>query len=145
MAWYKVVDFISRNRDNVHRIDARKWEEILAGAFELAGFEEVVLTPRSRDFGRDVIAVRRGVGAIKIIGEMKAIGPGRVVDYVDVRSLLGVLAGELDASKAIIATTGRFPSLINKDKIISKCIPTRLELLGCDELVGWLIKLKETK
>ncbi|WP_370137360.1 hypothetical protein [Bradyrhizobium sp. USDA 313] len=32
----------------------------------------MTLTPRSGDHGRDVIAVRSGVGCIKIIGSVKA-------------------------------------------------------------------------
>jgi HJR/Mrr/RecB family endonuclease len=33
-------------------------EELVAGAYKRAGFEEVTLTPRSGDHGRDVIATK---------------------------------------------------------------------------------------
>jgi restriction system protein len=40
-------------------------EEIVAGAFKRARYDEVTLPPRSGDFGRDVIAVKHGVGCVK--------------------------------------------------------------------------------
>ena len=55
---------------------AEKWEEMIAGAYSRAGFDEVILTPRSGDYGRDVIAIRKGIGCIKIIGSVKAYKPG---------------------------------------------------------------------
>ena len=43
----------------------REWEEMLAGAFKRDNFDEVILTPRSGDHGRDVIAFRKPmVGSI---------------------------------------------------------------------------------
>jgi len=41
------------------------------------------------DHGRDVIAIRRGIGCIKIIGSVKAYKPGKLVRYDDVRALAG--------------------------------------------------------
>jgi restriction system protein len=71
-----------------------KWEEIIAGAFKRARYDEVILTPRSGDHGRDVIAVKHGVGCVKIIGSVKAYKPGNLVPYDTVRSLIGVMSGE---------------------------------------------------
>src|SRR3954467_12909633 len=45
-----------------YQIPPASWEEIIAGAFDRAGYE-VILTPRSGDHGRDVIATRAGVGS----------------------------------------------------------------------------------
>ncbi|MGC8643521.1 MAG: restriction endonuclease [Isosphaeraceae bacterium] len=63
-AWFEIARFAERDPSIIYRIDHRKWEEIIAGAYERAGFEEVILTPRSGDYGRDVIAVRRGLLAL---------------------------------------------------------------------------------
>ena len=48
-------------------IPSYKWEELIAAAFDYAGYDEVILTPRSGDHGRDVIATKNGIGAIRII------------------------------------------------------------------------------
>jgi restriction system protein len=56
-----------------------------------AGFDEVTLTPRSGDLGRDVIAVKRGLGTVRVIDQVKAYGPSHLVTADDVRALLGVL------------------------------------------------------
>jgi restriction system protein len=82
------------------------WEELIAGAFKKDGYDEAILTPRSGDHGRDVIAIRRG---------LKAYAPNRLVPYDAVRALPGVMLGELDASKGIVTTTSDFPPLIEKD------------------------------
>jgi hypothetical protein len=62
---------------------------VIAGAFKKAGYDEMTITPRSGDFGRDVIAVKNGIGCVKIIGSVKAYAPKRCVGQDDVRALLG--------------------------------------------------------
>jgi len=47
------------------------WEEIIAGAYKKAGFDEVTLTPRSGDLGRDVIAIKKGLGSVRVIDQVK--------------------------------------------------------------------------
>src|SRR5262249_58606614 len=121
-----------------------KWEEIVAGAFNKAQYE-VTLTPRSGDHGRDVIAIKRGVGCIKIIGSVKRYAPGNLVGYDEIRALLGVLSGERDASKGIITTTSGFPPKIADDPFIAPFMPTRLELMDGEKLKAWLISLQKRK
>jgi hypothetical protein len=70
--WVEIVRRLHKNWEHAFEIAPREWEEIIAGAFDKAGFDEVILTPRSGDFGRDVIAVKKGFGSIKIIGSVKA-------------------------------------------------------------------------
>jgi restriction system protein len=114
---------------------------IVAGAFRNYGFDQVILTPRSGDKGRDVIANRYGVGCAKIIGSVKANRPGNLVSYDDVRALLGVMSGERDVSKGIIATTSDFPPRIRQDPFIAPFLPTRLELMNGIQLKRWLTDL----
>jgi restriction system protein len=123
------------------RLSPEKWEEIVAGAFKKEKYDTVVLTPRSGDFGRDVIAIKHGVGCVKIIGSVKRYAPGHLVPYDDVRALLGVLSGERDASKGIITTTLDFPPNIKADKFIAPFLPTRLELVNGTQLQDWLTKV----
>lgn len=123
------------------QISSREWEEIIAAAFDREGFDEVILTPRSGDHGRDVIAVRHGVGSIRIIDSVKAYKPGHLVSYDDVRSLAGVLSTDHKASKGIITTTSDFPPEILKDPFLAPLLPYRLELMNGKALVKWLEKL----
>ena len=83
----------------------------------------VILTPRSGDHGRDVIATKRGVGCVKILGSVKAYQPGRLVTHDDVRALLGVLSGEMDASKTMLTTTSDFAPRIQEDPFIGRSCP----------------------
>src|SRR5947208_3084057 len=70
--WFAILEQIERDPKSVYEIDPRTWEEIIAGAYTRAGFDEVILTPRSGDKGRDVVASRRGVGSIRIFDQVKA-------------------------------------------------------------------------
>ena len=113
-----------------YQIDPRKWEEIIAAAYDRAGFEEVTLTPRSGDFGRDVISIKRGFFAIRILDQVKAYKPGHLVDANDVRAMIGVLCTDQAATKGIVTTTSDFAPRIYEDPSIKPHIPYRLELIN---------------
>jgi restriction system protein len=67
-AWSRILKLLGDDHGAKYRIDPRKWEEIIAGAYKEAGFDDVILTPRSHDHGRDVIATKKGVYS-KVIGQ----------------------------------------------------------------------------
>jgi restriction system protein len=142
--WGEVVTRLGADWSAAVQISPDQWEELIAGAFKKAGYDDVTLTPRSRDHGRDVIAVRHGVGCVKIIGSVKANAPGNLVSYDDVRALIGVMTGERDTSKGIITTTSDFPPRIREDPFIRPFLPTRLELLNGPELQQWLTELNKS-
>lgn len=124
-----------------YQISPRTREELIAGAFEQDGYDEVILTPRSGDFGRDVVASKRGVGCVRIIDSVKAFAPDRLVRQDDVRALLRVLLGDQKASKAIITTTSDFAPGIKSDPYLAPSMPTRLELMNGTQLRDWMTKL----
>ena len=134
-----LIDEIGKNPRLMYEIDARKWEEIIAAAYDKAGFDEVILTPRSGDYGRDVIAIKRGFGSIKFIDQVKAYNEDHIVKADEVRALLGVLSGERDASKAIFTTTSAFAPRIESDKFIKPFLPYRLELVDKEKLIARLL------
>jgi restriction system protein len=140
--WYEIVRYVGSDWANAHKVPADKWEEIVAGAFTRADYE-VTLTPRSGDHGRDVIAIKRGFGCVKIIGSVKAYAPGNIVPYDDVRALLGVMSGEQDVSKGIVTTTSDFPPKIKDDPFIKPFLPTRLELVNGTALRQWLADVSQ--
>jgi restriction system protein len=131
--WAEIVALLSADWSEAYKLTPRQWEELVAGAFEKEGYR-VTLTPQSGDHGRDVIAVKHGIGCVKIIGSVKAYRPQNLVSYDDVRALLGVMSGERDVSKGIITTTSDFPPLIARDPFIASFMPMRLELINGTEL-----------
>jgi restriction system protein len=141
IVWTEIVSRLSKNWNEAYQISSERWEELVAGAFQKAGYDEVTLTPRSGDFGRDVIAVKNGFGCVKIIGSVKAFAPNRRVGQDDVRALLGVLSGEQNASKGIIATTADFAPRLTSDPFVRPFLPTRLELVNGRKLRDWLVAL----
>ena len=130
-----LIETIKKDPEVIYQIDPRKWEEIIAAAYDNAGFDEVILTPRSGDLGRDVIAIKRGFGAVKFIEQVKAYKPGHLVTADEVRALLGVLSAERDASKAIFSTTSSFAPRIEQDRLLQPFLPYRLELVDREKLL----------
>jgi restriction system protein len=135
-----LVGEIEKNPEIIYQIDSRKMEEVVAAAYAKAGFDEVILTPRSGDFGRDVIAIKKGFYSIKFIDQVKAYKEGHIVKADEVRALLGVLSGEQDASKAIFTTTSTFAPKIEEDKFIKPFLPYRLELVNKEKLITRLLQ-----
>ena len=136
--WFKILEMIDKNPESIYQIDPFKWEEIIAGAYDAAGFDEVILTPRSGDKGRDVIAIINGVGSIKIVDQVKAYNPDHLVTANDVRALAGVISMEQNVSKGVITTTSDFAPRVRDDELIKPLMPYRLELRSKQELLPWL-------
>ena len=142
MPWFEIIRLLQADPNAAFQIPPRKWEEIIAGAYKKAGFEEVTLTPRSGDHGRDVIAVKRGLGSIRIIDQVKAYKPNHLVTADEVRALMGVLHADT-ASKGYLTTTSDFAPRLRQDPFISPLMPSRLELIDGTALLGRLQKLAE--
>lgn len=139
--WFEILDRIQRDPEGAYRIGSRTWEEIIAGAYTRAGFDEVVLTPRSGDKGRDVVATRTGVGSIRVFDQVKAYKPGHVVTADEVRAMIGVITGAANVSKGIMTTTSTFAPRVTEDEFIKPFVPYRLELKPRDVLLKWLDEL----
>jgi restriction system protein len=133
-----------RDPNFMFQIHWRKLEEIVAGAYEQAGWE-TILTPRSGDERRDIIATKTGVGSIRIFDQIKAYKPGRVVTADEVRSILGLSLTIPNVSKLLITTTSEFAPGVRRDENILRLTPYRLELKNGSELVKWLSELSEPK
>lgn len=121
----------------------RRFEEMIAGAYERAGFD-VILTPQSNDGGRDVIASKSGFGSIRFLEQIKAYKPGHLVTHDDVRAMLGVLSSDLNASKCLITTTSGFQPNVLSSPQFAPFIPNRLELKDGDQTVEWLRSIDPT-
>jgi len=142
LPWLEIIQILRRDPAAAYKISPRKWEEIIAGAYKKAGFDEVILTPSSGDYGRDIIAVKRGLGTIRIIDQVKAYKPGHLVTADDVRALMGVLQGG-GASKGFLTTTSDFAPRLREDPLIMPFMPARLELINGRMLLDRLKELAE--
>ena len=141
LPWFEILRMFEEDPDGIYNIDSRTWEEIIAGAYTEAGFDEVILTPRSGDKGRDVIATKFGVGSVRFFDQVKAYSPGNLVTAEEVRAMLGVVTGAGNVSKGIITTTSDFAPRLREDEYIKRFLPYRLELKPRDELLRWLASL----
>lgn len=138
--WFDIIDILKNDPAAAYQIPPDRWEEIIAGAYCKAGFDEVILTPRSGDYGRDVIAIKKGLGSIRVIDQVKAYKPGHLVTANDVRALMGVLQGD-GASKGFLTTTSDFAPLLRTDPFIVPFMPSRLELVNGKQLLAALEEL----
>jgi restriction system protein len=140
LPWFEIIELLKSDPTMAYKLPPRKWEEIIAGAYKKAGFDEVTLTPRSGDYGRDVIAVKRGLGFVRVIDQVKAYKPDHLVTADDVRALMGVLQGD-GASKGFLTTTSDFAPKLQEDPLIIPFIPSRLELINGKALLKRLEEL----
>jgi restriction system protein len=139
LPWFETIKALERDPDFLYQLDWRKMEELIAGAYTRTEWDEVILTPRSGDGGRDVIASKRGVGAIRFFDQVKRYKPGHKVPADHVRALLGVLSIHPNVSKAVITTTALFAPGVQEE--MKAFIPYRLELKDGPRLREWLMGL----
>ena len=129
---------LERNANALHELDSRQFEELIAGAYDEAGFDEVVLTPRSGDLGCDVIATSKEFGTIRILDQVKLYSAHRVVEANDVRALYGVLSLDQGASKGIITTSSSFAPGVADE--FASLVPGRLSFRDGNDVREWLHK-----
>jgi restriction system protein len=140
LPWFDIIELLAKDPTAAFEIPPHMWEEIIAGAYSKSGFDEVILTPRSGDAGRDVIATIRGVGSVRVIDQVKAYKPPHLVTADDARALYGVLM--LDgAAKAFPTTTSDFAPRLTSDPLLGPVIPSRLELINGKMLLARLEEL----
>lgn len=144
LPWLELAQHIQRDPEFLAHFarEPRKFEEFIAATYERAGWDEVILTPQRNDGGRDVIAVKRGLGSLRFLEQVKAYSPGHLVTHADVREMLGVLATDLGASKGLITTTSSFQPGVLESPHFKPFLPHRLELKDRDQLVSWLTAIE---
>ena len=142
--WFEIIELLKREPAVAFQISPQKWEEIIAGAYKKAGFDEVILTPRSGDFGRDIIATKEGIGFVRVIDQVKAYKTGHLVTANDVRALIGVLQSD-GAAKGFVTTTSDFAPRLRQDPLIVPWMPARLGLINGVELLARLEALSRKK
>jgi restriction system protein len=139
--WFEIIKLIHDDPEVMYKLDWRQWEEIIAGAYSRRGFE-VILTPRSNDKGKDIIATSNDL-QIRIVDQVKRYKPGHLVTLSDVDAMLGVLSRGQNISKGVVTTTSDFAPGIYTNDEIKRLMPYRLELKPRDKLVKELLELAE--
>ncbi|MGN6545280.1 MAG: restriction endonuclease [Aureliella sp.] len=141
-AWLEVVRLIQANPRILESMEPRKFEELVAGAYKRAGFESVILTPRSGDHGVDVIAERHGIGKVRIVDQAKRYKPGTIVTADDVRALGFVALADGKSTKGIITTTSSFAPKLALDRYLGPKLKSgRIELIDGTALLDRLVRL----
>jgi len=87
-------------------LDSRQFEELVAEIWRKLGYQ-TELTARTKDGGRDIVAVRKFEVNVRFLIECKRYSPSHKVGVELVRALYGVTAHE-KATKGILATTSTF-------------------------------------
>jgi len=143
VAWEEIIRWLAQDPQFLFKIGWRKLEELIAGAYESEGWPEVILTPRSGDGGRDIIATKPGIGSIRFYDQVKAYKPGHIVTANEVRAMYGVLSLHQNVSKAIVTTTSHFaPGVFDEFKTV---VPHRLELKDRALLLEWLQQIRKQR
>jgi len=138
--WFDIIALLYQDLNMAFQITPEKWEAIVAQAYHKAGFDKVTLRPRSGDLGRDLIAVKKGLGFVRVIDQVKAFKPPHLVTGNDVRALMGVLETD-GASKGFLTTTSDFAPRLKTDPLITPFMPARLELINGTMLIDRLEEL----
>lgn len=136
----KMISYFSKNPHEMKTMNRRLFEEFIAEIFNGFGFE-IELTKRTRDGGRDIVAIKNTEVKLKYLIECKRPDPGNLVSVKPVRELLGVKVDER-ATKAILATTSYFTPDAH---LLSERNKWELELKDFDGIMQWIEKYKEAK
>ena len=132
-----LVDEISRDPSILPTIPNRQFEELVAHIFAGKGFQ-VELTKRTRDGGRDVIALRNDLGVhVKYLIECKRYAMPNKVGVSLVRSLYGVQAQE-GANKSVLATTSRFTKEALEFASATNTTEWSMSLKDFDDVFDWI-------
>lgn len=137
----RILSKILSSPDEVRNITPRQFEEFIADLlFELGGFDNIKLTPSSRDGGKDVVATHLVHGIpFTIYFECKKYAEGNKIQLDTMRSLLGTMAHESrNVNKGVLVTTSTFTKGC-KDLILSEA---RLDGKDYDGILGWIGKVK---
>lgn len=129
----ELIRYYHQYPDKLKIIDRRLFEELVAELFFGFGYE-VELTSKTRDGGRDIIAVKHAEISVKYLIECKRPDPGKKITIRPVRELYGVKTHER-ATKALLATTAYFT---NDARIFLEQNKWELEGKDFDGIMEWI-------
>ncbi len=124
-------------------ITSREFEQIVAEVFKSKGYE-VDLTKRTRDGGKDIIAIHTDSLGIrnKYFIECKCYSESNKISVDVVRALYGVKKTKDGPNKAIVVTTSTFTSDARKFVENEASSVWDLSLVDREQLLQWLNEYK---
>lgn len=137
----RLLSNILKNPSEVRNITPRQFEEFIAELLSELGFNNVILTPRSGDGGKDVIASHSVQGIpLTFYFECKKYAEGNKVQLDTMRSLLGTVAHDSrKVNKGILVTTSTFTKGC-KEFILAE---SRVDGKDYDGVLGWVDELRK--
>ena len=133
----------SKNPVALYEMSPREFEQLIAEIFSRHGFK-VELTQRTRDGGKDIIAVRSDLGIrSKYIIECKKYAKHRPVGVDLVRNLYGVQVQE-GANKSVLATTSRFTPDAHAFAKNASTTQWAMDLKGYEDIITWINSSKNS-
>jgi HJR/Mrr/RecB family endonuclease len=107
--WDALIASIAANANRLRSIGPRDFEELIANLLEREGYR-VIITPASKDGGRDLIATTNSpLGSHLYLVECKHYSPNHLVGVELIRNLYGVVEMER-ATAGLIITSSSFTS-----------------------------------
>jgi restriction system protein len=151
-AWTAVLAELVKDPDALLRLSPRQLEELVAASYEAEGYDQVVLTPRSGDFGIDVIAIKNGHHRVRVFDQVKRYRPGNVVSAMEVQALMQTVLAHREATRGtpvygttigVVTTTSTFAPRIPSNPYLSPYLQRgELILLDHASMSGRLLKLR---
>lgn len=138
---FRVIANIMRSPHEVRNLTPRQFEEFVAETLAQLGFSDVILTPRSRDGGKDVIASNEINGIpISFYFECKQYAEGNKIQLETLRALLGTLAHDArEVNKGVLVTTSTF-TRGSEQFVFSEA---RLDGKDYQGILGWINELNK--
>lgn len=138
---FRLIANILRSPNKVKNLTPRQFEEFVAETLAQLGFTNVILTPRSRDGGKDVIASHQINGIpLSFYFECKKYADDNKIQLETLRTLLGTLAHDARrVNKGVLVTTSTFTKG-SKDFILSE---SRLDGKDYEGILGWIDELNK--
>lgn len=137
----ELIRRLAERPELMRELNPRKFEELIAELLRDKGYE-VTLTPRTRDGGRDILAIKReDIGTALTLVECKRHAADNRVGVGIVRGLYGVVSAD-QATRGLIATTSYFTrdARAFRDKV-----EYRLSLADFDVLSGMLRQFRQSR
>jgi hypothetical protein len=137
----KIAEQIANDPTRLFSLDPRFFEELIASIYADLDYE-VMMTKRTKDGGRDVVALgRKDYLSLKLLIECKRYARHRKVSVTQVRALFGVMNDE-HVTKALLATTSGFTKSARE---FAERNVWKLDLVDHDDLVRMIRKYTANK
>jgi HJR/Mrr/RecB family endonuclease len=133
-SWDNIIRLLARNPQQLYEMDPRKFEELVAELLDRQGLR-VILTPRAKDGGKDILAfAQTPLGEHLYHIECKRYASSHPVGVTLVRQLYGVVEADR-ATAGMIVTTSRF----TKDAFaFQETVKNRMSLKAYEDIISWI-------